>query len=106
MFIANAAHELRTPLTALKLQTSLLLKTPQDHPFYQENLNDLSLSLKRMSHLVDQLMSLAHQEIQQDEPLQSLNLVNALRLSVGQLLANARKNKSKFKSVLSPLSSK
>lgn len=102
VFIANAAHELRTPLTALKLQTSLLLKTPQDHPFYQENLNDLSLSLKRMSHLVDQLMSLAHQEIQQDEPLQSLNLVNALRLSVGQLLANARKKQIEIQVSIEP----
>ena len=91
MFIANAAHELRTPLTALKLQTSLLLKTPQDSQVYEENLNDLSLSLKRMTHLVDQLMSLAHQEIHQDEPLQPLNLVAYIRLCVGQLLANARK---------------
>ncbi|MDQ1207857.1 two-component system OmpR family sensor kinase [Acinetobacter baylyi] len=91
VFIANAAHELRTPLTALKLQTSLLLKTPQDSQIYDENLSDLSLSLKRMTHLVDQLMSLAHQEVHQDEPLRSLNLVAHIRLCVGQLLANARK---------------
>ncbi|WP_308805438.1 sensor histidine kinase, partial [Acinetobacter ursingii] len=61
-FIANAAHELRTPLTALSLQTALLIKTPKDNPFYQENIDDLEQNLKRMSHLVHQLMTLAHQE--------------------------------------------
>ncbi|OBY76139.1 sensor histidine kinase [Acinetobacter gyllenbergii] len=91
VFIANAAHELRTPLTALRLQTDLLIKTQPNSPVYKENIIDLNLSLKRMSHLVGQLMALAHQEIQQHEPLQSLNLIDYVRQCVAQLLVNARK---------------
>ncbi|WP_215901755.1 sensor histidine kinase, partial [Acinetobacter ursingii] len=90
-FIANAAHELRTPLTALSLQTALLIKTPKDNPFYQENIDDLEQNLKRMSHLVHQLMTLAHQEALSSEALYPLNLLEIIRQCTGQLLANARK---------------
>ncbi|WP_227612226.1 sensor histidine kinase [Acinetobacter sp. S40] len=89
LFVANAAHELRTPLTALNLQSSLLMKTQRNSSSYNENLADLRQSLNRMTHLVEQLMSLAHQEIQQHEPLENLNLIEATRRSIGQLLANA-----------------
>lgn len=91
MFIANAAHELRTPLTAIRLQTSLLTKTQKDSKAYAENLQDLEQSLKRMSHLVEQLMSLAHQEVQGKEQLQAVDLVDSTRRCVGQLLASAHK---------------
>ncbi|RKG33872.1 two-component sensor histidine kinase [Acinetobacter guerrae] len=90
-FIANAAHELRTPLTALSLQTAVLIKTPKDSPFYQENIDDLDQNLKRMSHLVHQLMSLAHQEALSHEALIHVNLLEIIRQCTGQLLANARK---------------
>lgn len=89
LFVANAAHELRTPLTALNLQSSLLMKTQRNSSTYNENLSDLRQSLNRMTHLVEQLMSLAHQEVQQHEPLEKLNLIDATRRSVGQLLTNA-----------------
>ncbi|WP_111892197.1 sensor histidine kinase [Acinetobacter sp. MB5] len=91
MFIANAAHELRTPLTAIRLQTSLLTKTSKDSKAYAENLQDLEQSLKRMSHLVEQLMSLAHQDVQDKQALQSVNIVDSIRRCVGQLLASAHK---------------
>ncbi|WP_228258853.1 sensor histidine kinase [Acinetobacter ihumii] len=91
IFVANAAHELRTPLTALNLQSALLLKTSRHSHAYQENLTDLENSLQRMTHLVEQLMSLAHQEIQQNEPLQVLNLVDYTRRSLSQLLASTTK---------------
>lgn len=89
LFVANAAHELRTPLTALNLQSSLLMKTQRNSSTYHENLQDLRHSLDRMTHLVEQLMALAHQEVQQHEPLEKLNLVDATRRNVGQLLAKA-----------------
>jgi signal transduction histidine kinase len=89
LFIANAAHELRTPLTALNLQCSLLIKTRSNSAMYHENLADLKLSLKRMSHLVEQLMDLAHQEVMQNEPLHRFNLVEYTRRNVGQLLIQA-----------------
>jgi len=90
VFVANAAHELRTPLTSLSLQSDLLIKTKPDSPIYNENIIDLNLSLKRMTHLVGQLMSLAHQETLQDESLQSLHLIDYVRQCVSQMLANAR----------------
>lgn len=91
IFVANAAHELRTPLTAINLQLSLLEKTSQSSALYHENLEDLQQSLQRMKHLVEQLMSLAHQEIQGRIILESINLIEMVRKCIGQLLANARK---------------
>lgn len=91
MFVANAAHELRTPLTAITLQLSLLEKTPQSDALYHENLDDLQQSLKRMTHLVEQLMSLAHHEVQGKIILEPVNLIEMARQCVGQLWANARK---------------
>ncbi|HFX6310771.1 TPA: ATP-binding protein, partial [Acinetobacter baumannii] len=90
IFIANAAHELRTPLTALSLQTELLIKSKPNTAIYNENILDLNLSLKRMTHLVGQLMSLAHQEIPQNETLQQLILIDYVRQCVSQVLVNAR----------------
>lgn len=58
-FVADAAHELRTPLTALNLQLQILLQqSPQS-----DALHNLSQGVLRMQHLVNQLLSLAKQEV-------------------------------------------
>ncbi|MHA3051707.1 sensor histidine kinase [Acinetobacter sp. ANC 4640] len=97
MFIANAAHELRTPLTAIRLQVSLLGKTAKDTQAYAETLQDLEQSLKRMSHLVEQLMSMAHQDVQEKQTLQPVNMLDCVRRCVGQLLASADRRQIKIK---------
>lgn len=65
-FIANAAHELRTPLTALNLHLQILKNelTHSGHmqPQEQQMLSELEERLQRLQLLVNQMMSLAHQE--------------------------------------------
>ena len=71
-FVADSAHELRTPLTALNLQLQILLQQfPQS-----ESIHNLSQGILRMQHLVNQLLSLAKQDVTEglSEPVQLLSL--------------------------------
>jgi len=65
-FVADSAHELRTPLTAL----------------------NLSLGILRMQHLVNQLLSLAKQDVTEGltEPVQSLSLNQMTVACIEQLI--------------------
>jgi two-component system OmpR family sensor kinase len=71
-FIANAAHELRTPLTALNLHLQILKNElgsgghMQRHE--QQMFAELEERLQRLQLLVNQMMSLAHQEKLGHEP--------------------------------------
>ncbi|TEU30430.1 sensor histidine kinase [Alkanindiges illinoisensis] len=65
-FIANAAHELRTPLTALNLHLQIfkneLMSSGHLQPHEQQMFSELEERLQRLQLLVNQMMSLAHQE--------------------------------------------
>ncbi|MGQ0476401.1 ATP-binding protein [Acinetobacter variabilis] len=83
-FVANSAHELRTPLTALNLQLQILLQQfPQS-----DALHNLSLGILRMQHLVNQLLSLAKQDVTEGltEPVQSLSLNQMTVACIEQLI--------------------
>jgi two-component system sensor histidine kinase TctE len=60
-FIADAAHQLRTPIAGLRTQTELALRqtTPED---MKAVLEQLETATERMTHLVNQLLSLARAE--------------------------------------------
>ena len=60
-FTADAAHELRTPLAGLKTQAQIALKT-SDPKKREHALNNILLSVERMTHLVEQLLLLARLE--------------------------------------------
>ncbi len=60
-FVADAAHELRTPLTALQLQAQLVERAESDDD-KAAALAELKNGLHRLSHLVQQLLTLARQE--------------------------------------------
>jgi len=72
-FIADAAHELRSPLTALRLQAQLLERAP-DESARSEARSRLAAAIERATHLVQQLLTLARSEPQQQvasrEPLE------------------------------------
>ncbi len=57
-FTADAAHELRTPLAALKVQAQVALRAPADDS-RQHALNQVIAGVDRMTHLVEQLLTLA-----------------------------------------------
>ena len=60
-FIADAAHSLRTPLAALRIQLESVRKAGDDQE-RQAGLESLSLGIDRASRMVQQLLTLAHQE--------------------------------------------
>ncbi len=57
-FVADAAHELRTPLAALDLQVQLVERAP-DAAEHATALAALRAGLSRMTHVVQQLLTLA-----------------------------------------------
>ena len=60
-FIEDAAHELRTPLTALNLQVEIVARSA-DKDEISEAITNLKQGIKRSSHLVEQLLTLARQQ--------------------------------------------
>jgi len=60
-FIAEAAHELRTPLAALKARVELGLRDPEP-ACWRSTLEAAALGTDRLTHLANQLLSLARIE--------------------------------------------
>ncbi|WP_300454168.1 sensor histidine kinase N-terminal domain-containing protein [Accumulibacter sp.] len=60
-FIADAAHQMRTPLTGLKTQAQLAMRE-SDPAELRHALRQILIGVDRASHLVDQLLALAHAE--------------------------------------------
>jgi two-component system, OmpR family, heavy metal sensor histidine kinase CusS len=56
---ADISHELRTPLAALLTTTEMALRKPRSAEDYQELLRDCRLSAKRMTQMVERLLTLA-----------------------------------------------
>lgn len=60
-FISDAAHQMRTPLTGLKMQAQLAIRE-NDPAALRYALQNISASVDRASHLVNQLLALARAE--------------------------------------------
>jgi len=81
-FIADAAHQLRTPLAGLKAQIALASRqnTLEDA---RHSLNQLEIGAEQLTHLVNQLLSLARNETGADRSLKLVPLdLNALAQSI------------------------
>lgn len=64
-FTADAAHELRTPLAALKVQAQVAQRASEAH-VRQQALQQLQGGVERMTHLVEQLLTLARVDPERD----------------------------------------
>ncbi|MFZ4537628.1 sensor histidine kinase N-terminal domain-containing protein [Propionivibrio sp.] len=60
-FISDAAHQMRTPLTALKMQAQLAMRENDPKQLHYA-MKNISSSVDRASHMVNQLLALARAE--------------------------------------------
>jgi two-component system OmpR family sensor kinase len=85
-FVANAAHELRTPITALNLQLEILKSALPHTDEALKSYRTAEGGLLRLQNLVNQMMSLAHQEsLPQQQNHQLLNISDMLKVCIEQL---------------------
>ncbi len=61
-FTADASHELRTPLSAVRGTLEVLLRRPRSRRHYVEKIREAVGEVDRLSHLVEQLLTLARYE--------------------------------------------
>jgi len=61
-FSAAASHELRTPLTIMKGEVEVALRKPRDPEEYQRVLHTHLEALNEMTHIVEELLTLARSE--------------------------------------------
>ncbi|XID74329.1 sensor histidine kinase [Alkanindiges sp. WGS2144] len=91
-FIANAAHELRTPLTALSLHLQILKNELATNKHEQLMFIQLEERLHRLQLLVNQMMTLAHQDKLHTEPSrQPVDLSDIIKGCVEQLYPSIEK---------------
>jgi len=84
-FIADAAHELRTPITALSLQVANL-GAGELAPQSRARLEALNLGVRRIAHLLEQLLALAHYDTGTTARTSTSSLDAIARESVADLL--------------------
>jgi two-component system, OmpR family, sensor kinase len=70
-FVADASHELRTPLTIIRGNVDYLQKV---QAFDQEALGDIGSEAERMSHMVEELLTMARADAGQTVDLQPVVL--------------------------------
>ena len=79
-FVADASHELKTPLAIIKTNTSLLLSNPEDTIKNQSKwIKYIESQSDRMSDLVNEMLSLAKLDIEENKLIIStINLSNII----------------------------
>ncbi|MDP1646224.1 MAG: histidine kinase dimerization/phospho-acceptor domain-containing protein [Thiobacillus sp.] len=90
-FTADAAHELRTPLAALKVQAQVALRA-QTSDSQQHALTQVIAGVDRMTHLVEQLLTLARVDpARQETAPQPLDPAEIIASVCAELLPQARR---------------
>ena len=79
-FVANVSHELRTPLTVVHGYLDMI--EPEQFPEYESILHELRNQSRRMTQIVEDLLTLSRLEAQSDLPQERISmrsLLDALR---------------------------
>ncbi|GAC1417960.1 MAG: hypothetical protein NVSMB62_09230 [Acidobacteriaceae bacterium] len=92
-FTGDAAHELKTSIAVLKSSLQLLTMRPRTAEQYERGLGGLSVDLRRMEDLVEQMLALARFEEENVKDAQPLDLGAVVRTVADRLepLAQSRK---------------
>lgn len=91
-FIADAAHELRTPLAAMTVQVGNLQRVSSLDEL-GERLAPLNAGLRRMERLVNQLLTLARNQVMSEPVRQPVDFAEVTRDMVGNLILLAREKR-------------
>tara|TARA_R110001606_G_scaffold356294_1_gene507541 strand:- start:2721 stop:4031 length:1311 start_codon:yes stop_codon:yes gene_type:complete len=92
-FIADAAHELRTPIMGLSIEMEVMVRET-DPIAQQKSLSQLQQGIARLSHLVQQLLTLTKIDPQKSLQMSApINLVSLCKSVIGEFVVSAgRKN--------------
>ena len=96
-FIADASHELKTPLTIIKTNTSLVLSNPEDTVKKQSKwINYINLQTDRMSELVNEMLSLAKLDTEENtlllSPIDISKIIESMILQFDAVIYESRIN--------------
>lgn len=95
-FTDDAAHELRTPLSALKTQVQVALRSDIDAE-RKEALMDILAGVDRMTHMLNQMLTLARLDNTRDIEPVTVDLKQMLEAVVRQLSVKAEKKSIRIK---------
>jgi heavy metal sensor kinase len=80
-FTSDASHELRTPLAVIEAESTLALQKERPSSDYRQSLESISQESRRMSSLIDQLLTLARADAGKEQ-------WNFTEVNLGKLISN------------------
>jgi len=80
-FTSDASHELRAPLAVIEAESTLALQKERPSSDYQRSLENISQETRRMSSLIDQLLTLARADAGKEQ-------WNFAEIDLGKLISN------------------
>jgi heavy metal sensor kinase len=80
-FTSDASHELRTPLAVIEAESTLALQKERPSSDYRQSLESISQESRRMSSLIDQLLTLARADAGKEQ-------WNFAEVELGSLITN------------------
>ena len=81
-FVSDASHELRNPLASLLINVDNAIEESRDLEAI-DSLRDMKFSIKRLSHLVSQLLALSH--LEKGDSAESFEMVDLAELCAGTI---------------------
>ena len=97
-FVANASHELRTPIANIRAGAETILTDPGDSDLAKRFLPQIVTESERLSHLVSDLLDLAHADAAVDTPRTPVNFCDVVESVVQRLHEKASQNNVEVRS--------